>query len=99
MVLQEIAQHSDVLEASLHSVMDLSKPSSVAITGELESVDDGVVHREIEDGVQSSGTLELRRKGNVVSKDFTDAENTAFGAEVAPEVIVHVFGSWKNCWG
>lgn len=96
MVLQEVAQYSDVLEASLHGVVDLSQPGSVGFTGKLESLDDGIVPREIEDGVQGSRTLELRSEGNVVSKDFANAENATLGAEAAPEVIVHVFGSWKN---
>jgi hypothetical protein len=73
--------------------MGMSQPSSINVTGDLESIDESVVHGEVEDGVQGSGTLVLRRKGNVVSKDFTHAENTSPGAKLAPEVIVHVFGS------
>ena len=97
MVLQEVSQYGDVLEAGLHGVVDLSQPGSVGLTGELESLDDGIIPGEIEDGVQGSGTLELRSKNNVISKNLADAENATLGAEAAPEVIVHVFGSWKNC--
>ena len=95
-VLQEVTQYSDVLEASLHSVVGLSQSGGVGFTRELESLDDGIVPGKIEDGVQGSGTLELRSKRNVVSEDFADAENATLGAEVAPEVVVHVFGSWKT---
>lgn len=96
MVLQEVAQYSDVLEASLQGIVGLGQPCSVGVTGELESLNDGIVPGEIEDGVQGSGTLELRSKANVVSKDFANAKNATLGAEAAPEVIVHVFGSWKT---
>jgi len=84
MILQEVAQYSDVLEASLQGVVGLSQPGGAGVTGELESLDDGVVPWEIEDRVQCAGTLELRREGNIVSKDFTDAEN-ATPAQKGPQ--------------
>jgi len=59
LVLQEIAQYCDISEGRLHGVMGMSQPSGVGITWELESLDESVVYREVEDGIQCSRTLVL----------------------------------------
>lgn len=97
MVLQKIAQYGDVPEASLHSVMGASQPSSVGVTRELECLDKWAIHWEVEDGVQGFGPLKLRRKVDIISVDFTNAENASTGTKAAPEATVHVFGSWIKC--
>jgi len=59
MVLQEVAQHGDITEASLHRIMNASQSRSVGVTGDLECINESVVHGEVEDGVQCPGTLVL----------------------------------------
>ena len=59
LVLQEVAQYCDISEGRFHSVMGMSQPGGVGITGEFESLNESVVHGEVEDGVQCSRTLVL----------------------------------------
>ena len=92
MVLQEVAQYGDVSELTLHGVMNEGQPTGVSVARDLEGFNEGVVHGVIEDGVQGSRTLILRRNGEVIPENFTHAENTSTGTERTPEAAVHVFG-------
>lgn len=92
MVFQEIAQHRDVAEAIFHGVMNEGQPRSIGDTGDLEGLDESVVHGVIEDGIQSSGTLVLGCNAEVVPKHFSQAENASARAERTPEAAIHVFG-------
>lgn len=93
LILQEVSQYRDVTEATLDGVMDEGQPRSVGGTRDLEGLDEGVIYGVIQNGVQCSGTLVLRRKVKIVSVHFAETENASTGAERAPEITVHVFGS------